>query len=386
MAPFRPRIHLLDSCLDDVLHAELEFLQVYRPLIVTDSGASLSGLTDECLAGVSAASADSSKDKLAVHRLSARANMHDAQVISRRLFTEGRDGLVVLGSRDAIDTCKYALRDFSRAHPKARHRKNDERTVPLIVVPTSPTDGAGLRTAVRIVDADGLHRSFQDDTFLPTALVCDTRVYGTLDVTSAICTEFDIVVHCIETLARSRLSPPAKGMALDGLRRTWRILKRRASGVQTLGCGEAVFSAAVNAALAEDGGLGAIHALAQAIEENQSNTRPHGYFHAAVFDPVMSFNAPALMRVIPEIEEAMDCSGGVSGIVGEVSRIAAKLDMPVGIEALGLDPAARQRIAFAVSNDAANTTNPRRVRRTDYNVILCGGNNEDFENVDLRVD
>lgn len=373
MAPFRPRIHILDSGLDEVLQAELDFLRVYRPLIVTDESAALASLADECLEGVSAASAETSKEKMAVHCLAARTGMDDARAISRHLFTEGRDGLVVLGGRNAIDTCKYAAREYARVRPNSRHRQAEERMVPVIVVPDSPADGAGLRAAVRMVDADGHHQSFQDDSFLPSALICDTRAYAALDVTSAICAEFDVVVHCIETLARSRLSPPAKGMAIDGLRRAWRILKRRASGVQVFASGETVFSAAVNAALAEDGGLGAIHALALAIEEERHDARPHGYYHAAVFKPVMSFNAPAMIREIPEIEEAMECSGGVPGIVDMVSDVAARLGLPVELNALGLDPAARARIACAVSGDVANTTNPRRVRKADYTVILCGG-------------
>jgi alcohol dehydrogenase class IV len=373
MAPFRPRIHILDSGLDEVLQAELDFLRVYRPLIVTDESAALASLIDECLEGVSAASAETAKEKLAVYRLNETAGMGDARAISRRLFTEGRDGLIVFGGRNSIDTCKYAAREFARVRPDSRHRQADERMVPVIVVPDSPADGAGLRAVVRMVDADGHHQSFQDDSFLPSVLICDTRAYATLDVTSAICAEFDVVVHCIETLARSRLSPPAKGMAIDGLRRAWRILKRRASGVQTFASGETVFSAAVNAALAEDGGLGAIHALALAIEEERHDARPHGYYHAAVFKPVMSFNAPAMIRVIPEIEEAMECSGGVPGIVDMVSDVAARLGLPVELNALGLDPAARARIACAVSGDVANTTNPRRVRKADYKAILCGG-------------
>lgn len=383
MAPFRPRIHFPDAGLDEVLQAELESLHVFRPLLVTDATATDPRLVEECVEGVSAASAEPGKDKLAIHRMAARANPGDVRAIAKRLFTEGRDGLVVLGGRDAIDSCKYAARDYARIRPDTRRHKPDERVAPLIVIPTSPADGAGLRPAVRIAEADGRFSSRQDEAFVPAALICDTRIYAGLDVTSAICAELDVFVHCIETLARSRLSPPAKGMAIDGLRRVWRILDRRASGVQTMASGETVFSAAVNAALAEDGGLGAIHALAQAIEDEYGAAHPHGYYHAAVFKPVMTFNAPALSRIIPDIEDAMGCSGGVVGITAKVSELAAKLGLPAGLEELGLDHAARARIACAVSGDVANTTNPRRVRKADYKAILGGSYQMDFKIADF---
>lgn len=372
MPPIRPRIHFLDSGLDEVLQAELEFLRVFRPLIVTDVTASDPRLFEECLEGASAASADPEKARLAVHRIETRANMGDTRAIARRLFTEGRDGIVAFGGRDAIDSCKYAARDFARVRPELRRRLEDVPSIPLIVVPTTPADGAGLRPAVRIGDFNGHFQSCRDEAFVPSALICDSRSYSDLDVTDAICAEFDVVVHCIETLARSRLSPPAKSMAIDGLRRAWRLLKRRAAGANPSTSGEAVFSAAVNGALAEDGGLGAIHALALAIEEDQSAPHPHGYFHAAVFKPVMAFNAPAMDRIIPDIEDAMECSGGAAGIVATVSELAAKLGLPVALDELGLDRAARARIACAVSGDVANTTNPRRVRKADYKAILCG--------------
>lgn len=369
LAPYRPRIHLLETGLDDVLQAELDSFGIYRPLVLTDVRPGTSAYLAEMLDMISAARVEADT---ALHLCEGGCTLAQARTIARRLFSEGRDGLVAIGGRAAIDLGKYAAREFCRVRPGLAFRASDLRPMPLIVIPAGPEDGAGLRASVRVREGDGRYLCLQDEAFVPAAVICDMRLHTILDDRAAVCADLDVVMHCIETLTRSRISPPARGMAIDGLRRAWRMLGRRAAGSVEPRTAEEVFSAAVNSALAEDGGLGAVHALALAIEEELNGPEPHGFYHAAVFGPVMTFNAPAIARAIPDIEEAMEVSGGVAGIAAAISGIAEHLGLPVTLGSIGLDRAARARIASSVSTDSANVTNPRHVSKADYRSILDG--------------
>lgn len=363
----RTRVHFLDTDIYQVLRTELESLQVFRPLLVTDSSAKSCKAFNEAREVVS----DLMIADPEFHQISIGDDLKNVEKTTSRMKLLGNDGLIVVGGTHAIAISKYAARNFARNRVSQRRRGDGEEKVPLIVIPTSPADGAGMRKSVRLCLSDGRRKTYRDESFIPAALFCDARLQAELDIEVSVCASIDTVVHCIETLARTHDDPPAKGLAIDGLRRAWNNLKNQNLNGSGARHGNDIFSAAVNAALAENGGLGAIHAIGLAIEEHFLLKRPHGYFHAAVFGAVMRFNAPAMQGIIPDIEHAMECTGGAEGIVIAMTNLAKRLNLPVNLEALCLDKAARNSIAEIVGAESATATNPRRVRAADYKAILC---------------
>jgi alcohol dehydrogenase class IV len=366
----RTRIHFIDSEIDEVLRAELDSLNVERPLFVVDRAGLAAEIFEEALFGGCAHAVDTNERMRIVHLAEDDGNLETIASIARVLSRRGHDCLILVGERALIDAGKFALRDVIRRRAQTKRHPSAPSRLPLIVIPTGPGDGAGLRRWTRIKDASGIFRSIHDESFEPDILICDARLGKNLGPEAAICAEFDGVVHCIETLVRPRLTPPAKGLALDCLRQTWGHLRNRSGDDGRAMSGNAEISRSVIAAMSENGGLGAAHSMALCLEEMQCLRFPHGYFHAAVLGPVLRFNAPAITSAIAGIEEAMGCIGGAAGIAATVAETAALLGLPTNLTDIGLGEAGVSLIADAVAEDPGSMTNPRRASKADYQAML----------------
>lgn len=372
--PQRTRIHFIDSEIDEALRVELDALDVTKPMVLADKAGSLAPIFEELVIGGCGFAPGEMARMSALHLIETQTNPDDVRAVFRRFTRDGHDCLVVIGGRHAIDAAKLALRDVMRHRTKDGRLSPARAHVPLVIIPTSPADGAGLRRWTRVRHADGNFKSVQDEAFRPDVLICDARLEGGIDPQEAICAEFDVFLHCVETLVRPRLSPPAKGLALDCMRQTWRQLRQQpahdAEHAQPVFAPSRQFPRAVNAALAEEGGLGAAHAIALGVEEACRTAPDHGCFHAAILGPVLRFNAPAIPAAIEEIEDVMGCTGGATGIATMLVDKARQVSLPASLAALNLTDCKIARLARSIAEDPGGMTNPRRVRQEDYEAIL----------------
>ncbi len=103
----------------------------------------------------------------------------------------------------------------------------------------------------------------------------------------------DALTHCVEAWLGTAWNPPADGMALEACAapRTW--LPRAEADGTDLDARREMLAAALNAGPRQQKGLGAVHALAHALEAESGMTARHGWWHAALLPPAISFNAPA---------------------------------------------------------------------------------------------
>lgn len=368
--PQRTRIHFIDSEIDEVLRIELEALSVERPLLVADYVGFGAEIFEELLFGGCGFAADEKDRMSAVYIAGSQGGVDSITSVARRLARKGHDSLIVIGGRGVIDAGKMALRDVIRRRGQHGRQPSIQDRIPLIVIPTGPEDGAGLRRWTRFKDTNGSFRSLQDEAFTPDVLICDSRLGKGSGHEAEICAEFDVLVHCIETLVRPRLSPPAKGLALDCLRQTWRHLRHQAGHSGTAPPSNPRFARAVNAALSETGGLGAAHAIALGLEEAQPVAPHHGFFHAAILGPVIRFNEPAIAVAIAEIEEIIGCNGGAAGIAAMVTETAMQLGLPGSLVGLNLNDQKISQLAKSVAEDPGSMTNPRRAKKMDYEEML----------------
>jgi len=84
----------------------------------------------------------------------------------------------------------------------------------------SAQHGAIARGAILIVD-DSRKRGFHSWPLLPKAAILDPELTAGLPPRLTAGTGMDAIAHCIETFWPQPSTPPADGIALDGLARGW---------------------------------------------------------------------------------------------------------------------------------------------------------------------
>jgi alcohol dehydrogenase class IV len=281
----------------------------------------------------------------------------------RAAALEGFDGVLGLGGRTALSA---ALR---RAAPGARV---GAAGLPVLAVPTTIGCVGIAPMPPGPVRGGGCAR-------LPAVVLCDptlTLLAGPAETAAA---GMDALVHCIETYLATAWNPPADGMALEGVRRAGLWLRRAVEEPGNLEARREMLAVALNGALAGQKGLGAVHALAHALEEELSRPAArapaHGALHPALLAPVLRFNAPAVGERFPALAQALGrpsaAAPGTGDLAAALAALARSIGLPAALDGLALDAAARGRVAATAAEDAANRTNPRHATAADYRDMLA---------------
>lgn len=372
---YMTRIHFADRVIEDALADELIRLGMRRPLVVAD----LDGRTGDDLERLLAALPGQNAPMFAADPN--QPLTESAAAVRMRAVAEGCDGLVAQGGSAALDCARLAGLGIVRpAAPTAARRGRATRAssgkLPVVAVPTLPGQGMGLCPALRLEPSgeEPLPRRLMSDELVPALLLCDPTLG--LDVTPErlAASGFDALTHCIEAYLATAWNPPADGIALEGVRRAAASLPRAVETPRDIDARRELLAAGLNAGLAAAKGLGAVHALAHALE---THLRPataaadpwHGALHAALIPPVLAFNAPAVPERLALLAEVMGL-GRKEAVQAGLARLGARLGLPDTLVGLHLDAAALARVARLAEADPANLTNPRLASAEDHARLL----------------
>lgn len=363
------RIHFADGVVEDALAEELARLGVSRPLILTDDAAAgaVEQLADSLPCGMAAA----------WHPLG--AGPLDVAIIEgacRVLAETGADGLIGLGGPTALDAARVVgfgdgiARAFDSLPAAAiRPARHLAPRFPVLAVPTSPAGGLGLTPGVWIAGRDGQGRTLTGNRLLPACLLIDPTLGEGVPPGLRAGPGMDALALCIEAYLATGWNPPADGMALDGIRRAAAHLPAAVKPGCAHESRRELLAAGLEAGLAAQKGLGALHALVRALEIATRGTPCRGSLHAALLPPFLDFNAPAAAPRYPAIAAAMGLPADAD-LAAAMARFAASLGLPKRLDALGLDRPTLARVARAAEAEAASRTNPRLASAEDFRRIL----------------
>jgi 4-hydroxybutyrate dehydrogenase len=343
------RIHFADRVLEDALGEEAWKLGLRRPAVIFDAAAEAGDSLDRLLDALPRRVAPAGPRRVPV-RLTPATLAREAE-----FWTEsGCDGAIGVGGPAALDLA----RALGRAGPERAGRSGP---APVVTIPTT-TASVGLGPLAPALGATG-------DARLPTLILCDptlTLAAGSVETAAA---GMDALVHCLEAWLGGAWNPPADGIALDGLRRAGRWLPRAVEDGRDLAARRELLAAALDAGLAAEKGLGGVRALAHAVEDEARLGACHGRLHAALVQPVLAFNAPAVRDRLDAAREALGLSNGAEPGAA-LAAFGASLGLPDRLGTLRLEKAALRRAARRAAADPASLTNPRHATATDYLAML----------------
>jgi 4-hydroxybutyrate dehydrogenase len=355
------------------LPAECERIGMRHPLVVTDAGVRNAGLLDKlqaALQGTPAAVFDQTPSN------PTEAAVRAAVEIYRK---ERCDGLIALGGGSAIDCAKGVAIAAAHEGPLKTYAtieggspKITAAVPPLIAVPTTAGTGSEVaRGAILIVD-DGRKLGFHSWHLVPRTALLDPELTLGLPALLTAATGMDAIAHCMETFMSAAFNPPADGIALDGLRRGWAHIERATRDGSDREARLNMMSASMQGAMAFQKGLGCVHSLSHSLGGLNPRLH-HGTLNAVFLPAVIRFNAEtdSMRREqrLDRMAQAMGLSAG-DEVPAAVAELSARLGLPKGLAAMGVDRALFDRIIEGALADHCHKTNPRLASPDDYRAML----------------
>ena len=356
-----------------LLPQECERARITRPLLVSDAGVRAAGVLDLALAALGAL------PHAVFDATPSNPNEAAVRAAARVYADNGCDGLVAVGGGSSIDLGKGVAIAATHEGPLKTYATIEggssritERVAPLIAVPTTAGTGSEVaRGAIVIVD-DGRKLGFHSWHLVPKTALLDPELTLGLPPLLTAATGMDAIAHCMETFMAPAVNPPADGIGLDGLERAWRHIERATRDGSDREARWNMMSASMQGAMAFQKGLGCVHSLSHSLGGANPKLH-HGTLNAIFLPAVVKFNASAESmrrdRRLYRMARAMglperDDDG--STVAEAIREMNARLGLPSGLAALGVEPGLFERIVDGAMADHCHKTNPRLATRDDY--------------------
>ena len=368
------QIHI-DFGAADLLPAECAKAGMKAPLIITDAGVRAAGVLARALAAWGDApppvfdQTPSNPTEAAVRLAVAMLKAH------------GCDGLVAIGGGSSMDLAKGVAIAATHPGPLKTYATIEggsplitSAVLPGIAVPSTAGTGSEVaRGAIVIVD-DGRKLGFHNWALMPKAAICDPELTLALPPGLTAATGMDAIAHCLETFMSAAINPPADGIVLDGLRRGWGAIERATRDGQDRDARWQMMSTSMQGSLAFQKGLGCVHSLSHSLGGVNPRLH-HGTLNAVFLPAVIRFNAPTLQgeQKLARMAHAMGlagCDAAGEAIADAITAMNARLGLPSGLAAMGVDASMFEKIIDGAMLDHCHKTNPRLATREEYRAML----------------
>ena len=355
------------------LAAECQRVGISKPLIVTDAGVKAAGLLQKALdvlGSLPSAVFDQTPSNPTEAAVRAAAAVYTAQ---------GCDGIVALGGGSAIDCAKGVAIAATHPGPLRTYATIEggsplitDKVAPIIAIPTTAGTGSEVaRGAIVIVD-DGRKLGFHSWHLVPKTAICDPDLTLGLPPMLTAATGMDAVAHCMETFMAAPFNPPADGIALDGLTRAWAHIERATKDGSDREARRHMMSASMQGAMAFQKGLGCVHSLSHSLGGVNPRLH-HGTLNAMFLPAVIAFNSEAeSVQKEKRLERMAQAMGlqSVSDLGEAINDMNARLGLPSGLAAMGVDGSLFERIIQGALADHCHKMNPRIASADDYRTML----------------
>lgn len=349
-----------------LLADEMKKAGITRPLIATDKGIRAAGLLDKALQALG------NHASAVVFDETPGNPTERATLAALKLYKEEKcDGVICLGGGSSMDLGKAVALLAASGEPLAQYDplagggKKIKGVAPLIAVPTTSGTGSEVSVGFVIIMEDGRKLTFASPQFLPKVAICDPEMTLGLPPLLTAATGMDAMTHCIEAFLTPAINPPAEGVALDGLWRSWRNIKRAVADGSDRDARWQMMMASSEGAMAFIKGLGAVHAMSHAAGRKEELRLHHGTLNAVCLPAVLRFNADVCAEKYERLRTAMGLAPKTD-LADAISELNAAIGLPNGLKAMGVKPDMIPDLVPYAVKDLSNFSNPRPAQAADY--------------------
>jgi alcohol dehydrogenase len=333
-------------------------------LIVTDPGLRATGIVDRVVGYLSAAGVEATVFD------GVQANPTIANVEAGLTAGAGRGiaAVVSVGGGSAHDCAKAIalvaanggeVRDYEGSD-RSRHR-----SMPLIAVNTTSGSGADVSRYAVITDpARAVKMIIVDRHVMPRVAINDPLITAGMPPAVTAATGLDALSHGVEAIVSTSASDVSDLFAIRAVELAAECLPRAVQDGGDLGARDGMMLSALLAGLAIDSAsVGAVHALAHQLGARYD--LPHGVCNGLLLPVVCDFNLRAAPDRFAVVARALGRPGSARAVPAALRRLGARVGLPKGLAALGVERADLPELADGALADMCMQTNPRPMTRDD---------------------
>ena len=360
-----PRVLFAAGALS-ALAGELQAFGIHRPLLVTDQGLVAAGLAKKAIEACGEAAPPAVFDSVTENPLFADVDRGAAWYAQ-----QGCDGVVALGGGSVIDTAKMIA--LLATNPGSVARYAGVRNAPhgpaalLIVVPTTAGTGSEASPSAGIhPDAVTASVGMGSRHLVPRLAILDPDLTRSLPVRLAAATGVDALSHCIEGFLSKKDMPLGKSIALDGIARVARSLRRVVGHPDDTKARGDMMLAAFAGGAAIGMGLGPAHAVAIACSDQ-------GFHHGVLSGIGLVATLDATCTHVPA--QAADIASALgleptASLGQSMASLMRELGLPATLAELRYEPRDLQALARAAHQSHFNLFAPWHPAASDYAAML----------------
>jgi 4-hydroxybutyrate dehydrogenase len=346
---------------------ELKLLGATKPLIVTDKGIVAVGLIDTVIkkAGLD--------PKTPVFDGTPENPTEAAVLVARDQFkADGCDSIIAVGGGSSLDLAKAVALLVTHPEPLSQYAailgglpKITADQPPVIAVPTTAGTGSEVGRAALITLSDGRKLGFISPYLIPNVAICDPELTLGLPPYLTAATGMDTVTHCIETFLSPKENAPAEAIALDGLKRAFRSLRKAVKDGKDIAARSDVMMAALEGGMTFQKGLGAVHSMSHALGGHKTKKLHHGTLNAVILPHALRFNAPVCGEKYAELRVAMGLAPDAD-LAAEIEKLNRDLGLPASLAEMGVTAEDCAGLIDWAFEDHSTATNGRPVTKDDF--------------------
>ncbi len=347
------------------LRDELDALGIVRPLVITDRPLREAGVVDAALKHL--------ESPPPVFDGTPSNPTEDACDEAAEVYRNGGcDGLIAIGGGSPIDLAKAVALRVTHEGPLAGYAVIEgglariaASVAPVIAIPTTSGTGAEVGRASLLTVRDGRKLGIISPHLIPKRAICDPELTYGLPPRLTAATGMDALTHCFETFLSPRYNPVADAIALDGLARAWRHIRRAVKDGSDRDARREMMMASLQGGLTFQKGLGAVHSMSHPLGSVKDVNPHHGTLNAVILPHVLTYNEGAAAGRYSAIREALDLAPNVD-LAAQVSDLNAEIGMPASLAEMGLPRGIIPGMATAAMADHSTPTNPREMTEDGF--------------------
>ena len=339
----------------------LNIHEIKNPLICSDPGLSLIGMTDKIKSLISNDISVSFYEETPANPTEKAVN--DALKLYKK---NGCDGVIGFGGGSSMDLAKAVALMANHEGELINYSVNEggyekiAETMPMIAIPTTAGTGSEVSVGSLIIMNDGRKLILASPYLMPNAAICDPELTVGLPPILTAGAGMDALTHCIEAILSPINDPPAEAVGIDGIEK---IIKEK-SLIRAYEDGHDkdarwnMMMASTEGAMAFSKGLGAVHSMSHATGANQELKLHHGTLNGVILPTILRFNHDHVGNKYMRILGAMGKNQS-DDLANEIEKLNEIIGLPSGLAEMGVTEDMIPELVAHSMIDPSNITTPR---------------------------